>query len=161
MLKPYTRNIRAVDSMLTNIDNMSQKYILQKILLDKLFLIEKHTQHVRSERNMLGELLTDRSKITLVINIFRYGASICIYEPNNERYMYRLLVSNIRVKVTRDVVPPDRYLCADTVYTIYTNYNDMYELREVIEREQVQRTQSVKESYLKELRKRLEGNRYA
>lgn len=133
MLKPYTRNIRAVDNMLANIDNMSIKYFLQKILLNKLFLIEKHTRHVRSERSMLGELLTDRSKITLVINIFRYGASVCIYEPNNERYMYRLLVSNIKVKIARDVVPPDRYLCAKTVYTIYTNYNDMQELREVAE----------------------------
>lgn len=128
MLKPYTRNIRAVDSMLTNIDKESVRYFLMKILLNKLFLIEKHTQYIHSAGSMLGELLTDRSKITLVINIFMHGASICVYEPNNERYMYRILVSNIKVKITRDVVPPNRYLCSRTVYAIYTNYNDMYEL---------------------------------
>ena len=132
MLKPYTRNIRAMSNMLTSIYNQSMKYFLQKILLNKLFLIEKHTQYIQSPRNNLGELLTDRSKITLVINIYQHGASICVYEPNNERYMYRLLVSNIRIKITRDVVPPDRYLCSRTVYIIYTNYSDVYELdREV------------------------------
>ena len=128
MLKPYTRNIRAVDSMLTNIDKESVRYFLKKILLNKLFLIEKHTQYIHSRRNILGELLTDRSKITLVINVFQHGASICVYEPNNERYMYRLLVSNIKIKITRDVVPPDRYLCQRTVYIVYTNYSNMYEL---------------------------------
>ena len=132
MLKPYTRNIRAMSSMLTNISNKSMKYFLEKILLNKLFLIEKHTQYIQSPRNNLGELLTDRSKITLVINVYQNGASVCIYEPNNERYMYRLLVSNIKIKITRDVVPPDKYLCSRTVYIIYTNYNDVYELdREV------------------------------
>ena len=132
MLKSYTRNIRAVDSMLTNIYNESLKYFLKKILLNKLFHIEKHTQCIYSQRNMLGELLTDRSKITLVINIYLHGASICVYEPNNERYMYRLLVSNIKRKITRDVVPPDRYLCSRTVYIIYTNYSNIYELRELV-----------------------------
>lgn len=132
MLKPYTRNIRAMSNMLTNIYNQSMKYYLQKILLDKLFLIEKYTQYIHSERSMLGELLTDRSKITLVINIYQRGASICVYEPNNERYMYRLLVSNIKVKITKDVVPPDKYLCSRTVYIIYTNYRDMYELKKEI-----------------------------
>lgn len=132
MLKPYTRNIRAVDNMLTNIGNKSVRYFLKKILLNKLFLIEKHTQYIQGRRNMLGEILTDRSKITLVINIYQHGASVCVYEPNNERYMYRLLVSNIKVKITRDVVPPDRYLCSRTVYIIYTNYSNMYELRELV-----------------------------
>lgn len=132
MLKPYTRNIRAVDNMLTNIDKVSVKYHLQKILLNKLFLIEKHTQCITCERNILGELLTDRSKITLVINIFQYGVSICVYEPNNERYMYRLLISNIKVKIMRDVVPPDIYLCSRTVYLIYTNYSSIHELEGVV-----------------------------
>ena len=133
MLKSYTRNIRAVDSMLTNIDKESVRYFLKKTLLNKLFLIEKHTQCICDKRSMLGELLTDRSKITLVINIYKHGASICVYEPNNERYMYRLLVSNIKIKITRDVVPPDRYLCSRTVFIIYTNYSNMYELREGID----------------------------
>ena len=129
MLKSYTRNIRAVDNMLTNIDKESVRYSLKKILLNKLFLIEKHTQ---SRGNRLGELLTDRSKITLVIDIFPYGSSICIYDPNNKRYMYRLLVSNTKIKLTRNVVPPDEYLCPRTVYIIYTNYSDMCELKEVV-----------------------------
>lgn len=132
MLKPYTRNVRAVDNMLTNIDKESVRYLLNKILLNKLFLIEEHTQYTQFKGSILGELLTDRSKITLVINVYMSGASVCVYEPNNERYMYRLLVSNIKIKMTKDVVPPNRYLCSRTVYIIYTNYNDMYELdREV------------------------------
>lgn len=132
MLKSYTRNIRAVDNMLTNIYNESLKYFLKKILLNKLFHIEKHTQYICSRRNMLGELLTDRSKITLVIEIYQRGAGVCVYEPNNERYMYRLLVSNIMRKITSDVVPPDRYLCSRTVYIIYTNYSNIQELEELI-----------------------------
>ena len=132
MLKSYTRNIRVMSNMLSNIDKESIKYFLKKILLNKLFLVERHTQYIQCRGNILGELLTDRSKITLVINIYQHGASICVYEPNNERYMYRLLVSHIQVKVTRDVVPPDKYLCSKTVYIIYTNYSNMHELEEMV-----------------------------